>query len=233
MNPLDEKKSRSIGRKEILENIGGLAIIAGIIIAGFVLFDMDAIKAAIVGAGIWAPLILILAKASTMVFAPVSGAPLYPLAGALFGFGPGFLYLALGDALGGAISFGISRRFGRDAVARFIRKDMDVVLKAIETVGTPKGFLIARVCLAALPEAASYAAGLTKLRFLPFFIIQNLVGLVPTAFLAFGGDKLISLSSPWAIGALLVFGLAAAAAGLGAFLWWSKRTQVPSPSVEK
>ncbi len=223
MNPIEEKKSVSIGRKEILENIGGLAIIAGIIVAGFVLLDMDAIKETIVGAGVWAPLLLIAAKASTMIFAPVSGSPLYPLAGALFGFGPAFLYLALGDALGGAISFGISRRFGRDAVARFIRKDMDVVLKAIETVGTPKGFLIARICLAALPEAASYAAGLTKLRFLPFFIIQNAVGIVPIAFLAFGGHKLIALSSPWAIGALLAAGFALAAAGLGAFLWWSKR----------
>jgi uncharacterized membrane protein YdjX (TVP38/TMEM64 family) len=74
-------------------NYIGVAITILVIVGLTFLFDMEKIQEWIKTAGIWAPLIFIFLKTSTIVIAPLSGSPLYPLVGLLFGFWPGILYV--------------------------------------------------------------------------------------------------------------------------------------------
>lgn len=204
--------------KDALENFLGLGlVIVGIVLAAKYLGG-DQLRLLVEGAGAWAPLALVLGKALTIVAAPLSGGPLYPLAGALFGAGPAILYLTAGDVLGGTVAFFLARRFGRALVERMLKKSAAGFLdRALHFMGTVPGFFVARVCFVALPEAVAYAAGLTRLRYLPFVSIYALVGLAPTVVLAWLGDVAFTAGSGW----LLAFGLigGTVAAGVGALLF--------------
>lgn len=199
--------------KEILESATGLILIFAVIIIGFIFFDLETIQTFIEKGGLIGPLVLILAKASTMIFAPISGSPLYPLAGALFGFWEGFILLVIGDFIGSVVSFYISRKFGRSVVERFARGTIPAVDRVLSFMETIKGFFIARVCFMALPEATSYAAGLTRITFKRFITIQTLVGVIPTAVLAGAGAWIAVSTSTISIVMVTVGGVLAAIVG--------------------
>jgi uncharacterized membrane protein YdjX (TVP38/TMEM64 family) len=215
------------GYKDYIENIIGLVLVFVIMVVSFSYFDMSAIESFVQRAGIWAPLVLILAKASTMVFAPVSGSPLYPLSGAVFGFIPGTIYLILGDLLGSTISFFISRKFGKKVVERFARGNVPLIDRILQFMETDKGFLIARVCFIALPEAVSYASGLTRITFTRFITISTLVGILPTAILA-GAGAWISIGTD-AISAivLITLGLVISVGGGIVFIKMTREKDIP------
>ena len=203
--------------KDALENFLGL----GLVIVGIVVvakyFGGDQLKAWVESAGAWGPAALIVAKAMTIVAAPLSGGPLYPLAGALFGAGPAILFLTAGDLLGGTVAFFIARRFGRGLVERILEKSNAGFLdKALALMGTVRGFFIARVCFVALPEAISYGAGLTKLPYVVFAPIYTLVGIFPTIVLAIVGEAAFS-GGGWMAIAALAGGSVAALAGMALF----------------
>lgn len=177
-------------KKDVLWNaaffllaLGGLFFIAKT-------WGNDSLKHWIEAAGPWAPLALVAAKASTIVFAPLSGALIYPLAGALFGFWKGFALSVLGDAIGGAIAFQISRRFGRTFVEKMVG-DGGLLAKILTMMGTVRGFLITRLLLVTAQDIVAYAAGLTKLPFVPFLLMHVGVSLVPTALLTASGSLLL------------------------------------------
>ena len=150
-------------------NFWGLGITLLAIVAIALFIDLDSVRIWVEGAGIWAPLVFILLKTSTIVIAPLSGTPLYPLVGILFGFWPGFLYVLIGDFIGYTSTFFISRKFGKAFIHKMISKKEDGLLaRVIDHAGTPKGFLHACLTLLAIPELLSYGAGLTKLPYLKF-----------------------------------------------------------------
>jgi uncharacterized membrane protein YdjX (TVP38/TMEM64 family) len=156
----------------------------GFVILCFVLFaryvDIEQARIQIENAGWYAPFLLILVKASTIIIAPLGGGPLYPIAGALFGFWKGSALLIIGDAIGGAVSFFLSRRFGRAFVERMLGETDGMLPRALELMSTVRGFFVTRLCFLTFPEIACWGAGLTKLSFTPFILIHTVVGAVPT-----------------------------------------------------
>ena len=186
-----------------LPNLIMLALVLGGLYVVFRYFDTETIKQFVESAGIWAPLALITAKASTIVFAPIGGTPLYPLAGALFGFWGGFTYLIIGDALGGIISFYISRIWGRKVVSYFF-PDNKLLDRVLRVLGSVKGLLVARVAFISFPELISYAAGLTRIPFWQFFVIFISVSVIPVAALVGLGTLFTVQNSPWSVTGFLV-----------------------------
>lgn len=211
-------------KKDVLENVVGLIIVLVIIFVAVYFFNFDEIQTKIISAGAIGPLILILLKASTIVFAPLSGSPLYPISGAIFGFWNGLFFITIGDILGSVIAFLISRRFGQKLVERMLhKKNMPVARKIIRTIETTQGFLFARVCFSAMPEIVAYAGGLTKLKFSKFIIINTLVGLIPAAILVFGGNFIVLLKNPLIMGFFVMFGIFVIFMGSYVFYRFSKQ----------
>lgn len=167
--------------KDLVFSIVGLIVIFGGLYLFFRVFDVDTVRAYIENAGVWAPLILVAAKASTIIFVPLSGSPLYPIGGALFGFWKAFFLLFTGDMIGGAVAFFISRYFGRALALRLIGSQTNLVSQALTMMGTVRGFLLARLCFISFPEIPAYAGGLSKIPFLPFILIYSIIGAIPTA----------------------------------------------------
>lgn len=98
----------------------GILLTFGILFALALFFDFEVLRGYIERAGIWAPVLFIALKASTVVIAPLSGGPLYPLVGAFFGFFPGLIYAIIGDIIGYTLAFFISRKLGHPVVAKLM-----------------------------------------------------------------------------------------------------------------
>lgn len=171
-----------------------------------VFVDVGSLQAYVVEAGVWAPLMFIGLKILTVVVAPISGSPLYPLVGLLFGFFPGFFYVLIGDFIGYTIAFTLSRLFGRPLVMRFISMHEEgMVARIMKHMGTTKGVL--HMCLACLaaPEIVAYAGGLSRIPYWKLMImLMPAAGAVGGALVLFGSlldhtndqSLLISLGLP-------------------------------------
>lgn len=210
---------RAQSRKTFLAALPGLisfALLIGGIVFVFRYFDQETITLYIEGAGLWAPLALIVAKASTIVIAPLGGAPLYPLAGALFGFWNGFFYIMLGDILGATIAFWLSRLFGRRIVNYFF-PDSAMINRVLKALSTFKGFLMARIGFIALPEVVSYAAGLSSINFFLFFAVFAALEVFPSAVLVALGTFLTDSNGSLIYTGVFVGGALVCAAGIALF----------------
>lgn len=168
----------------------GITVLAMILLSIFL--DVESMKSWVMQVGIWTPLAFIVLKILTLVIAPLSGGPLYPLVGILFGFWPGIIYVAIGDFLGYTINFAISRIFGRKVVEKMLGQG-NLLSKIIDHVGTPKGFFHAFLTLFVSPELLAYGAGLSKLSYWKFILILWPGYLVVSAVLVLLGSSLTFL----------------------------------------
>lgn len=175
-----------------------LVISVGSVLAINALGGAEVMRSIVSSAGPWSPLVFVLLKASTYVFAPLSGTPLKLVAGAVFGVWEGLVLSLVGDVLGGTLNFWIARIFGRPGISRFVgAKAIRQVDETIEHAGGWRALLVARVVLSSLYDFISYAAGLSRLSFRQYFWV-TVVGGVPSALLfVFIGDALIT--GPYAI----------------------------------
>lgn len=216
-DPRLHKKALGINTKELVMNAVWLVIILFLIYVSVRFIGIDNMKEKVMAAGIFGPLLLIFLKASTLVFAPLGGSPLYPVAGALFGFTKGFIYVFLGDVLGSVMSFYISRIFGRKIASYFLSKPgMHAADDILRHIGTTKGFIQARLIFIGFPEAINYGAGLTTISFWKFITISILIGAIPIAVLvAFGEVLTQKTAAPFIIG-LSIASFVIMALGL----WW-------------
>lgn len=196
-------------------NIAGLALAVIALIALTFFIDIETVQEVIKQGGAWTPLLIVLLKASTVVVAPLSGAPIYPLVGAFVGFWPGILYVVLGDALGFTIAFWISRLFGYPVVRKIIaHNEHGMLSKIVRHVGTMKGFLHMCLTCFALPELISYGTGLGKLPYWKFIAVMvPLSAVMSSALVLFGAalgasktSVLISFALPFAGGIVILLG---------------------------
>lgn len=206
--------------------IHGIGFVLILIAMGclFWLFDIEEIRAFVERGGVWGPIVFILAKASTIVIAPISGSAIYPMAGAVFGFWKGFLYIFIGDSIGSAIAFWISRRFGIHVARRFLgSSDGGYLTHILEHLNSWKGLIQARIFFSALPEAVAYAAGLSRLPFMKFFVVQMSLAIPTIAVMVYFGSLLDVSDSPLVMGLVLGFGALLMFVGGGLFLIQVKR----------
>lgn len=208
--------------KDIIENVAGLAVIFVIILVAFKFFDLSDVQSFVDRFGIWAPIVFILTKAATIVFAPLSGSALYPVAGVLFGFWYGFLYITIGNLIGGTVAFYIARHYGLKITERFIKSESSLMRKILNQLGTLKGFIFARVCFIPMPEIVCYAAGLTKMSFTQFILVHFFIDIPMTAILVGAGALFTGDLSPFLLILMLVLGTVFTVAG-GA--WFYKYTK--------
>lgn len=190
----------------------GLAITLGVLILIAFFVDMESLKEVIAGAGPWAPLLFIVLKASTVIIAPLSGGPLYPLVGIFFGFWPGFLYVLIGDFIGYTGAFFIARAFGYPFVRRIVStNERGLLARIVHHIGTPRGMFHMCLTCFAMPELISYGAGLSRLRY-PIFIgmLLPLSAIMSAALVFFGssldlsqGSLLITIGMP-IVGAVVI-----------------------------
>ncbi len=211
--------SRVLGRTTALRLVLGGVVVAGVMALLWstglgtslwgVFSDRERLQEVLWGAGALAPLLFVGLLVVQAVVAPLP-APALAIAGG-YGFGvvEGFCLTWLGSLMGGVISFGISRRFGRRFVAenaRAARLD-----RFVEEHGAVLIFVLRLIPLVSF-DATSYAAGLSGIRFRAF-LLATALGMAPGtfAFVYLGGSE----SGPWTWAVLV--GLAVLAGGAYVF----------------
>ena len=150
--------------------------------------------------GIWAPIVIVTLKASTLIFAPLGGSPLYIISGAVYGTFAGVALCFVGDVVGTIICFTLSRRYGMKAVRFFAgNSNVDKIQKAVNLLNDTKSFLKARLAFISIPELLAYAAGLSNIGFWKFLILHLPLS-IPTGFiLVFLGDKVADFTFKYTI----------------------------------
>jgi uncharacterized membrane protein YdjX (TVP38/TMEM64 family) len=171
--------------------------------------DRERLQGMLEGAGTLAPLLFLVLLVVQAVVAPLPAPALAIVGGYGFGVLEGFFLTWVGSLIGGVISFGISRRFGRGFVAgnaRAVRLD-----RFMDEHGAILVFVLRLIPLVSF-DAISYAAGLSSIRFRAF-LLATALGMMPGtfAFVYLGGSE--SGPRTWAV----LVGLAALAAGAYVF----------------
>ncbi len=152
--------------------------------------------------GAWGPLLVIFLIALAIIISPIPSAPVALVSGMLYGHTFGTLYVVIGALSGALIAFFIARKLGYDYVNKNISHHLPVKLVGSQNMLMMIIFLT-RLAPFISFDVISYAAGLTKLTWLRFFI-ATIMGILPISFiLAHFGSETISSEMQGIVYALL------------------------------
>lgn len=182
-SPLPPSEPGSPVRRLVL--LGAVVVAATVIVLLVPLPDIDRLRGFVEQAGPWGPVAFVLGYAA-LTLAPVPKSVLSIAAGVLFGFWTGLALVYVAALLGAAAGFWLGRALGRDAVERLTRARVE----RVDAVLSSRGF-IAVVGLRLVPvlpfTVINYSAGLTSVRWWPYFL-GTMVGILPgtASYLALG-----------------------------------------------
>jgi uncharacterized membrane protein YdjX (TVP38/TMEM64 family) len=203
--------------EDVFKNLIFIFVAIGVAYWVTVSVGIDNVRSTVQSAGLLGPFIIILLKITTLVVVPLGGTPLYPIAGALFGFWNAFFITLAGDIIGSAICFYISRKFGKTVLHFFMSKQyLPMVEKVVEQASNKKTFVKTRVFFTGFPELFAYAAGITKIPF-PFFVfVHNGIHAIPAVLLILFGNLLVAGN----VTALILTGVVTSLLAVAGVLWF-------------
>lgn len=158
--------------KQVISTIATIVVIVALIFLVSKYVGVDNIKSVVDKSGLFGPLVFILFKISTVVFAPISGTPLYLIAEPLFGFTKGAIYSFIGDVIAYSTVFFISRSFGNKVLnATLGSAGLKYAHKIGDRISTPQNLLVTRLVLPGMQDIISYASGLTTISYLKYILV--------------------------------------------------------------
>ena len=175
----------------LLALFGALSLIVNEIFFGD--FDTQEAKDWVDGLGIWGPILLITILAAAMVFAPLPNPPIMIAAGIIWGTFLGVVYSVIGQLIGAAIIFFLSRRFGRRFIPKLVGPGGAKRIDSLAKEMGPQLVFWWRMMPVSF-DFAAYAAGLTAMSFRLFIVLVFFGSILPTTVIVGFGD---SLDSSW------------------------------------
>ncbi|VWX35366.1 TVP38/TMEM64 family protein [Exiguobacterium oxidotolerans] len=191
-------------QRKILKIVGIIAIVIGLIwfSRSYLNISPTEIKEWILSFGMWAPILyIVLYTVRPLIFFPAS--VLSITGGLAFGAMMGTVYTVIGATLGAVVAFLVAKKLGKGVIKNSAGK-VDQIQQQLEK----NGFIYVLI-FRLLPifnfDLISYAAGLSKVRLLPFFL-ATLIGIIPGTFAYnFLGSSIVSKDPRIIIGAIIVF----------------------------
>lgn len=154
------------------------------------MLNLESLKQYILSFGIWAPIISFILMILQSVAAPLPAFLITFANAALFGWVKGALLSWTSAMAGAALCFYIARFLGRDTVEKLTSKfAIDSVDEFFNKYGKHT-ILIARLLPFMSFDLVSYAAGLTSMSFVSFFIATGIGQLPATIIYSYVGDML-------------------------------------------
>ncbi len=214
-------------RRRRIIGAAAFALAVIFVIGEFVLggLDADDIREWGEGLGLWGPVILIVILAAAMVFAPIPNPPFMIAAGLIWGTAMGIVYAVIGQVIGAAIIFWISRRFGRGFIPRLVGERGAERIDALAREIGPQLVFWWRMMPISF-DFAAYAAGLTPMSFRSFIALVLLGSIAPTAVVVHFGDSLThSWTARFVAAGLIIVAIVTPAT----ILYWRYRRRLPPP----
>lgn len=180
-------------------------------------FTQEGFRDYIKSFGIGGPVVLLGLQVLQVFIALIPGEILETAAG--FAFGPfiGTLVCYLGVAIGSAVIFFLTRRFGVKLVEIFVSRDKINELRFINTEKKRNGLIFLVFFIPGTPkDLITYFVGLTDIRFMTFLLI-SLLARIPSVISSTFGGHLLGEGKLW--GALLLYGITGAASITGLYIY--------------
>jgi uncharacterized membrane protein YdjX (TVP38/TMEM64 family) len=189
-------------------------LLIGLLFASAIWFvntvGIDQVRANVSQFGLWAPLIVLLLRLTSIVIPALPGSAYSVLAGAVFGFMQGLIIIAIADLIACIFNFYIAKHYGRDLVQKLVGQRF---MERVDTLGKKylerNIFLVTGFLMTGLFDFVCYAVGLTQMRwrkFLAALLFSIAIAKPPLvalgAGLLEGGKAIVSLAL------LGIFGLA-------------------------
>ena len=195
---MNHKNDLEYSRKRKIFSIVSIVVVAALasLITLFVWrwladFSKDGFREYISSFGAWGWIVLLLLQILQVFVALIPGELLETAAGYAFGPFLGTVICYLGVAIGSAIIFFLTRRFGTKLVEVFVTREKINELRFINTESKRNTFIFIVYFIPGTPkDLITYFVGLTNIKFLSFLII-SLVARVPSVLSStFGGHLL-------------------------------------------
>lgn len=171
--------------------------------------DVDLVRGYILGFGIWAPIVSFLLMIFQSVVAPLPAFIITFANASLFGWVYGSILSWSSAMVGAALCFYIARFLGRSAVEKLTsRTALEKVDHFFKHYGK-YAIVIARLLPFISFDIVSYGAGLTSMRFWPFFIATGIGQLPATIVYSYIGGMLTGTTKTFVTGLLILFALSA------------------------
>ena len=190
-------------------------------------FDAEPFKEWVDEQGALGPTVFILVMAISVLFAPIPNVPIFIAAGLAWGPVLGSVYSMAGMMLGSVMAFYTARVLGRRYLARLVGRKMANRLDGLVDNFGGRVVFWARMMPVVNFDWISFVAGMTSIRFVPFFVASFFGMLLPTFVAVAAGDQLgKDLRVTLALGGFWVFGIVVSAA-----YFWRKRGKMRAPGA--
>lgn len=164
-------------KKKVLFSLFLIIVVSVILSLWGSKIDIGLIVSQVQKAGIWAPIVYVIALTIPAVIAPLSGAPIYIAGYVMFG-AKVQLYAYLVSIFSSVSNFFIARKWGRRWVEKMVgRDDMEKIDSFTKDYGL-FSLIFLRIFQGYLHDFISYAYGLTNMKFLPYMIV-NILAPIP------------------------------------------------------
>ena len=169
--------------------------------------DPEPVKEYIRSFGIWAIIISFALMVFQSLAAPLPAFLITFANAAVFGWVGGAVLSWTSSMVGAAACFGIAKLYGRKAVTKLTGKSALASVDGFFDKYGSRSIVIARL-LPFMPfDIVSYAAGLTSIKFWPFFIATGIGQLPATIVYSYAGKMLGGGAKTFVYGLLIVFAL--------------------------
>lgn len=208
---------KKMNKKSIIIKIGILALVIGGYlfvnpINNFInqmvyylsMLDLESLKKYILSFGVWAPIVSFILMILQSIVAPLPAFLITFANAALFGWVKGAILSWTSAMAGAALCFYIARFLGRDTVEKLTSKfALDSIDEFFEKYGKHT-ILIARLLPFISFDIVSYAAGLTSMSFVSFFIATGIGQLPATIIYSYVGGMLTGGAKLMMMGLLIL-----------------------------
>ncbi|MBF2048331.1 MAG: TVP38/TMEM64 family protein [Leptolyngbya sp. IPPAS B-1204] len=178
--------------KRILLALLGLALFYLVMILVLRTIGLENAHRFIHQSGAWAPIVFVVLCSLSLVIAPLSGSSLFIAGGALFGKETGFWLSLVASIIGCSINFWLSRKLGRQVVARLIGKNsLEELDRFTQRLEGNRGLLYLTLVMPLSQDIVSYAAGLTPISYHRFLVALISSGFVVVAAYIYLGTSLL------------------------------------------
>lgn len=206
-----------MNKKSIIIKIGILVLVIGVYlfvnpINNFInqmvyylsMLDLESLKKYILSFGVWAPIVSFILMILQSIVAPLPAFLITFANAALFGWVKGAILSWTSAMAGAALCFYIARFLGRDTVEKLTSKfALDSIDEFFEKYGKHT-ILIARLLPFISFDIVSYAAGLTSMSFVSFFIATGIGQLPATIIYSYVGGMLTGGAKLMMMGLLIL-----------------------------
>ncbi|GAA0861511.1 TVP38/TMEM64 family protein [Paraclostridium tenue] len=208
---------KKMNKKSVIIKIGILALAIGVylfvspvnkfinqMVYYLSMLDLESLKKYILSFGVWAPIISFILMILQSIVAPLPAFLITFANAALFGWVKGAILSWTSAMAGAAMCFYIARFLGRDTVEKLTSKfALDSIDEFFEKYGKHT-ILIARLLPFISFDIVSYAAGLTSMSFVSFFIATGIGQLPATIIYSYVGGMLTGGAKLMMMGLLIL-----------------------------